>query len=116
MGWPRHSQTIHWHILYFLVYGKESISLPNLYLPALKLAQESQGSPCPAIQRCIDTLLRLEEERLRTKDKFVIHQNQIKRWFDKNSMGTCEFGVGDLVPKWDEAHEEKGKHTKFPAF
>jgi hypothetical protein len=24
-----------------------------------------------------------------------------------------EFQIGDLVLKWDKAHEEKGKHTKF---
>ena len=23
------------------------------------------------------------------------------------------FQIGDLVLKWDKAHEEKGKHTKF---
>ena len=24
-----------------------------------------------------------------------------------------DFQIGDLVLKWDKAHEEKGKHTKF---
>ena len=24
-----------------------------------------------------------------------------------------DFQMGDLVLKWDKAHEEKGKHTKF---
>ena len=28
-------------------------------------------------------------------------------------MTRKEFWVGDLVLKWDKAHEEKGKHTKF---
>lgn len=98
---------------YFLVYGKEAILPPNLYLPTLRLAQESQGSPRPAIQSRIDTLVRLKEERLKTKEKFSIHQARIKRWFDKKSTGSWEFDVGDLVLKWDQEHEDKGKHTKF---
>lgn len=75
---------------YFLVYGKEVILPANLYLFALQLSQESQGSPCPTIQNRINVLLRMEEERQKTRKKFVIHQKQIKRWFDKKSTGTCE--------------------------
>eukprot|EP00253_Pinus_taeda_P034113 PITA_34113 len=100
---------------YFLVYGKEAILPPTIYLSALRLDQELQGSPCPAIQSRIDTLVRLEEERLKTKEKFSTHQTQIKRWFDKKSAGTCEFNVGDLVLKWNRAQEDSGKHTKFQA-
>eukprot|EP00253_Pinus_taeda_P030307 PITA_30307 len=100
---------------YFSVYGKEAIFPPNLYLPTLKLTQESQGSPCPTIQSYINTLLRLAEEILRTKEKFFVHQSRIKMWFDKTSAGTYEFGVGNLVLKWDRADEDKGKYTKFQA-
>lgn len=28
-------------------------------------------------------------------------------------MTRKDFQMGDLVLKWDNAHEEKGKHTKF---
>ena len=42
-----------------------------------------------------------------------MHQSRIKRWFDKKSTGNNEFNMGDLVLKWDKAHEETGKHKKF---
>ena len=41
------------------------------------------------------------------------HQQEIvKRWFDKHMSGKTEFEVGDLVLKWDNPHDENGKHTK----
>eukprot|EP00253_Pinus_taeda_P025871 PITA_25871 len=98
---------------YFLVYGKEAILPPNQNLLALRLAQESQGSPCLAIQSRIDTLVRFEDGRLKTKDKISIHQAWINKWFDKKYAGSYEFNLGDMVLKWDRAHEDKGKHTKF---
>jgi len=33
------------------------------------------------------------------KEKFVLHQNHIKRWFDKKSAGKKEFNMGDLILK-----------------
>eukprot|EP00253_Pinus_taeda_P019047 PITA_19047 len=101
--------------LYFLAYGKEAIFPPNLYLLALRLAQELQGTPCPSIQSRINTLVKIEEERSKTKEKFTIHQARIKRWFDRKSTGSHKFDVGDLMLKWDRADEDKGKHTKFQA-
>ena len=44
---------------------------------------------------------------------FQIHQQRIKRWFDKHVVGDKQFQVGDLVLKWDKASEAKGKHSKF---
>ena len=67
------------------------------------------------MQTRIDTLLKLEEERQKTREKFTIHQSRIKRWFDKKSIGGKFFEVRDLVLKWDKAHEEKGKHSRFQA-
>jgi hypothetical protein len=59
---------------YFLVYVKEAI-LPNgLYLPSLQLAQDSREQPSSIIQKRIDTLLVLEEEREKEKSKFIAHQ------------------------------------------
>ena len=97
------------------MYGKEAVLPPNLSLPALQLSQECHGTPCPALQTGIDTLLKLEDERQKTREKFTIHQSRIKKWFDKKSAGDKKFEVGDLVLKWDKAHEEKGKHAKFQA-
>jgi len=61
----------------------------------------------------MDTLHKLQEERMKEKEKFTVHQNRIKRWFDKKSTGNDNFSVGDLVLKWDKSHEDKGKHMKF---
>ena len=61
----------------------------------------------------MDTLRKLQEERVKAKEKFTLHQNCIKRWSDKKSAGNTNFVVGDLVLKWDKPHEDKGKHTKF---
>lgn len=98
---------------YFLVYEKEAILPPNIYLQTLQVSQESQGKPCLVVQSKINTLLNLEEERQKTKDKFAIHQSHIKHLFDKKYLVNKEFSLGDLVLKWEKPHEEKGKHTKF---
>ena len=37
----------------------------------------------------------------------------MKSSFDSNMISRKDFQMGDLVLKWDKAHEEKGKHTKF---
>ena len=47
------------------------------------------------------------------KEKITLHQNHIKRWFDKKFAQKANFDVGDLVLKWDKSHEDKGKHMKF---
>jgi hypothetical protein len=57
--------------------------------------------------------LKLKEEREKVKDKFHLHQQKIKRWFDKCLASDKYFQVGDLVPKWDKASEARGKHLKF---
>ena len=51
---------------FFITYGKEAILPPNVSLPSLQLSQETHGTPCPALQARIGTLLKLEEERLKT--------------------------------------------------
>ena len=98
---------------YFLVYGKEAILPPNIYLPSLHLSQSSHGRSTNFLQTWIDTLLKLEEERNKSKEKFHIHQQRIKRWFDKYVARDKQFQVGDLVLKWDKESEAKGKHSKF---
>lgn len=50
---------------------------------------------------------------MKSKEKFTLHQNCIKRRFDKNFVGKASFDVGDLVLKCDKSHEEKGKYTKL---
>lgn len=69
--------------------------------------------PCLAMENQIDTLLKLEEEIHKAREKFPLHQTWIKSWFDRKSAGNYEFNVGDLVLKSDKYHEDKGKHAKF---
>ena len=97
---------------YFLVYGKEAILPPNIYLPSLQLAQSSRGRSSNFLQIRIDTLLKLEK-RNKEKEKFHIHRQRIKIWFDKHVVGDKQFQVEDLVLKWDKASVAKGKHSKF---
>lgn len=52
---------------YFIMYEKEAILPPNIYLLALQLSQKSQGKPCLVVHGRIKTLLKLEEERQKTK-------------------------------------------------
>ena len=65
------------------------------------------------MEKRINTLLKLEEERDRPKQHFIKHQQIVKSWFDQSSSSNREFQVGDLVLKWEKSHEEKGDHTKF---
>jgi hypothetical protein len=41
------------------------------------------------------------------------HEQIVKRWFDTSSSSERNFNVGDLVPKWDKEHMNKGEHTKL---
>lgn len=63
----------------------------------------------------METLHKLQEERIKTKAKAKIslHQNRIKRWFDRNSAESISFSVGVLVLKWNKAHKDKGKHANL---
>jgi hypothetical protein len=51
--------------------------------------------------------------RTQAKQNLYHHQQIVKSWFDANSSPDRNFDVGDLVLKWDKAHEGKGEHTKF---
>jgi hypothetical protein len=45
------------------------------------------------IQKTIDTLLMLEEERDKSKSKFISHQRIVKRWFEKHKAKENNFEV-----------------------
>ena len=55
---------------YTLVYGDEVILPPNILLPSSQLAQASRGSSSEVLQARINTLLKLEEYRLKAKERF----------------------------------------------
>ena len=86
---------------------------PNILLSASQLAQASRGSSSEVLQVRINTLLKLEEFRLKAKERFRHQQEIVKRWFDKCKSRNKSFEVGYLVLKWDHPHDEKVKHTKF---
>ena len=67
---------------FFLVYGIEAILPLNLFLPSLQLAQSIQDEECPAIEKRINTLRKLEEEREKSKQHFTKHQQIVKSCFD----------------------------------
>ena len=98
---------------YTLVYGKEAILTPNILLPSSKLSQSSRGSNSEVLQARINTLLKLEESRSKSKERFKHQHEIVKIWFNKHNSRKKEFEVGDLVLKWNHPHDEKGKHTKF---
>ena len=60
-----------------------------------------------------DQILKLDEEREKAKITHAKHQQVIKSSFDASSSNSKTLQIGDLVLKWDKAHEDKGKHTKF---
>eukprot|EP00253_Pinus_taeda_P012670 PITA_12670 len=95
-----------------LVYGKEAVLLTNLVLPSA-LVQFIKESPSSSIQLRHDQILKLGEEREKAETIHAKHQQIIKSSFDSASSSSKQLQVGDLVLKWDKAHEDKGKHTKF---
>eukprot|EP00253_Pinus_taeda_P005486 PITA_05486 len=96
-----------------LVYGKEEVLPTNLALPSLALVQFIEERPSSSIQLRHDQILKLEEEREKAKITHDKHQQIIKLSFDSDSPSSKQLQVGDLVLKWDKAHEDKGKHTNF---
>ena len=58
-------------------------------------------------------MLKFEESKQNSKERFNQHRDIVKRWFDKRKSRKGNFEIGDLVLKWDKPHDEKRKHTKF---
>ena len=55
------------------MYGIEAIFPPNLFLPSLQLAQSIQDENCYAMEKRINTLIKLEEDREKVKQHFEKH-------------------------------------------
>jgi hypothetical protein len=86
----------------------------NLVLPSLALVQFIEETPSSSIQLRHDQILKLEEEREKKPESLMPNINKSsKHLLTSVSSGSKQFQVGDLVLKWDKAHEDKGKHTKF---
>jgi hypothetical protein len=98
---------------FFLIYRREAILSPHVFLPSLQLSQKVWEEECPPLENWMHALLNLEEVRTQAKHKLDQHQQIVKRWFDTIFSSERNFNVGDLVLKCDKAHDNKGEHTKF---
>jgi ribonuclease HI len=96
-----------------LVYGTEAIFPVQLALPVAKFLQEAEEEPNDLTRR-IHNLVQLQQDREQLLDRTELHQQMIKRNFDKKTKSDI-FKAGDMVLKWDAARQEKGKHGKFEA-
>ena len=96
-----------------MVYGKEVVLPTNVVIPSLALIQFIEETPSSSMQVRQLQVLKLEEEREKAKITHAHHQQLVKASFDSNFVSSKSFQLGDLVIKWDKAHEEKGKHIKF---
>ena len=57
-------------------------------------------------------LMELEEKRDKAMQTLEVHQQQVKRNFDKKARVRI-FREGDLVLKWDVDRVKLGRHSKF---
>ena len=85
----------------------------HLVIPSLSLVQYIDEVPTSSIQLRQMEIIKLEEQQEQAKKTHAHHQALIKSSFDSNLMTRKKIQMGDLFLKWDKAHEEKGKHTKF---
>ena len=96
-----------------LVYGREVVLPTHLVIPSLALVQFIDETPSSSLQLRQLQILKLEEQQEQAKITHAQHQALVKASFDSNMVSKKDFRIGDLVLKWDKAHEEKGKHSKF---
>ena len=94
-----------------LVYGVDAIFLASLAMSIMKYVQEEDSEPNP-IQRRINQLIEVHQQREVLCEKVHGYQNKVKQVFDKRAK-VNSFKLGDRVLKWDARHEDKGKHDKF---
>ena len=96
-----------------LVYGKEVVLPTHLAIPSLALVQFINETPTSSLQLRQLQILKLEEKQEQAKMTHAHHQALVKASFDSNMVSRKDFQIGDLVLKWDKAHEGKGEHSKF---
>ena len=92
-----------------------NVTLPiNLRLPVYRVLQQNMDD-LDAYQQRINNLIELDENRRKTFDHLIEHQEKIKERFDKKTR-QCQLLIGDLVLLWDKRREDPGKHGKFDSF
>ena len=75
----------------------------------MKLFQEQDEEP-NHMQRRINQLIELHQMREREYDRFQVHQEKMKKTFDKK-IKNRDFQINDLVLKWNSRKEDK--HGNF---
>ena len=85
----------------------------NITIPSFSLVKFIDENPSSSLQLRQDQILKMEEQREKSKAIHAHYQQIVKTSFDTSSTNSNFFEIGDLVLKWDKAHEEKCKHTKF---
>jgi hypothetical protein len=93
------------------VYGVEEVFPTSLGFPVRRLLQEQEVEPNDA-QRRINKLVRVQQMREQVFNKSNIHQDIVKRIFEKHTKQE-DFKVNDMVLNWDARNEDKGKHGNF---
>ena len=64
---------------YTLVYGKEAILPPNILFPSSRLAQDSRGIDNEVLQIWIQNMLKLEESRSKSRERFKHQQEMVSQ-------------------------------------
>ena len=94
-----------------LVYGTDVVFPVQLSIPVMKFLQDSQEEPSD-IQRRIYALIELQQKCETVEEKSQLHRTKIKERFDRKIKENT-FSNGDMVLRWDDRKEQKGKHGKF---
>jgi len=63
---------------FFLIYRREFILPPHIFLPSLQLSKKFQEEECPPLENRINALLKLEELRTHEKQRLDRHHKIIK--------------------------------------
>ena len=87
-----------------LIYGKEAVLPTNIAIPSLALLQFIDENPSSSLQERRFQILKLEEEREKSKSTHSHHQQLVKASFDTTSASHKTLELGHLVLKWDKAH------------
>ena len=97
---------------FMLVYGREERLPISIKFPSLELVHQLELVKNDAMTTRLAEVMELEEKRQQVMHTLEVHQQQVKRSFDKKAT-TKVFKEGDLVLKWDENRVKLGRHSKF---
>ena len=97
-----------------LVYGWEGMLPISLEFPSLESAHQWEIIENNSMTVRMTKLIELEEKRQQVMQTLEIHQQQVKKSFDKKAKARV-FKEGDLILKWDIDIDKLRRHSKFDA-